>query len=485
MNENLFEIRNKIINNILAISALFIIPAIPIFIHVVHLNGFHFVYIVTCLFFLINLSLAAFRKHLPFKFKIHVISIGYFFMGLAVFYHASFSGVFYFCFIPILLNGILIGKKSALIYLIFVAIGYCIIAYGFSSGVFTPHFNHENEFTDLYSWIHFSLGTLLVLIIIHYSTTLLFNHLSLIIDSKNQLTKKLEEHQAELENQVRERTDEIATAYKKLKIINNELHSKNRRIAEQNEELNNTLKKLKEAQSSLVQQEKMASLGILTAGIAHEMNNPINFILGAYEGLKNRLAESNDNDLRDKHVSTLLDSLKTGANRATYLIKSLNQFNRSTENNNEHCHLHRIIDNCLIIIQNQLKHRIKVVKNYYPGDLVAIGNVGNLHQAFINILTNASQAIKEQGTITILTKLEDNNIIVRISDTGIGISAENMPYITDPFYSTKPPGEGTGLGLSITYNIIKEQNGRMTFTSEEGQGTNVEVILPNKSGYLG
>ncbi len=406
-------------------------------------------------------------------------------MGLAIFYHASFSGVFYFCFAPILLNGILVGKKPALIYLIFVAIGYCFVAIGFSKGLFNSHFVQNSEFTNPYSWINFSLGTLLILIIIQYSTSVLYKHLSFIIDTKNQLTIKLEENQTELENQVIERTDEIVTAYKQLKKINYELQLKNRKIAEQNDELNKTLSQLKETQSSLVQKEKMASLGVLTAGIAHEINNPINFILGAYEGLKNHLTEPKYNYYQNKHVEELLGSLKTGADRATNLVKSLNQFNRSTENNNENCHLHKILDNCLIMIQNQLKHRINIIKDYYPGDLITIGNVGNLHQVFINILTNAYQAIKDQGVITIKTTLESGKIIVKISDTGMGISEEHLPYITDPFYSTKGPGKGTGLGLSITYNIIKEQKGQLDFISEEGQGAIVEVTLLSKPCFLG
>ncbi len=142
---------------------------------------------------------------------------------------------------------------------------------------------------------------------------------------------------------------------------------------------------------------------------------------------------------------------------------------------NENCDLHAIIDNCLTILNSRIKYGIKLTKEYTTELFVIKGNVGKLHQVFLNILTNAIQAVNENGKIKVKTRKDNKKLLVEIIDSGTGISKENLNRVTDPFFTTKAPGTGTGLGLSISYNIITEHNGKLEFESEPGKGTKVLV----------
>jgi signal transduction histidine kinase/streptogramin lyase len=292
-------------------------------------------------------------------------------------------------------------------------------------------------------------------------------------------TKEIQNQKVEIEQkneELRASEEGLQAANEELTAINEELYYKNEEINQTNAELKATLQHLKDTQSQLLQSEKMASLGVLTSGVAHEINNPLNYIMCAHMGFENYFEENNL--IEDEVISELLDNLKEGVERASAIVQGLNQFSRASDSDTEECHLHSIIDNCLVMLNNKLKHRIEVEKNYYKEDLIIMGNVGKLHQAFINILSNAMQAIPEKGQIIINTKNENNTAIIEISDNGSGISEEDLSKITDPFFTTKDPGEGTGLGLSITYNIIHKHGGKLKFDSTEGKGTTVTVSLP-------
>jgi PAS domain S-box-containing protein len=245
-------------------------------------------------------------------------------------------------------------------------------------------------------------------------------------------------------------------------------------VKERTAELENTLEDLKSTQSHLIQAEKMASLGVLTAGVAHEINNPLNFILGSYSGLLDYFKEQ---EIEDELVDVLLDSLKKGVDRATDIVQSLNQFSRTNSSNNEDCDIHFLLDNCLLILNHQIKKGINVTKNYNVEQPVIKGNVGKLHQVFLNVLTNAIHAVHGSGNISIITNI-GKDLEVTISDNGKGIPAENINKVTDPFFTTKGPGQGTGLGLSITYTIIEEHSGSLEITSEQNFGTMVKITLP-------
>ncbi|WP_321347309.1 ATP-binding protein [uncultured Draconibacterium sp.] len=286
---------------------------------------------------------------------------------------------------------------------------------------------------------------------------------------------ELEKHKKNLEELVQKRTVELETANRELQTSNKALHEKNSIIHEKNTKLETALNELKETQAQLLQSEKMASLGVLTAGVAHEINNPLNYIMGAYEGLKLQEVCAGNRD-----TETLLDAIKTGTIRVSEIVKSLNQFSRNTPSDHEKCDIHEIIDDSLVMLQNRLKDRIEVCKNYANETFITFGNVGNIHQVFLNIFSNAEQAINGKGKITIKTSKTQKLFTIEITDTGKGIAKEELSKITDPFYTTKEPGQGTGLGLSIAYSIIKEHDGRLEFESEVNKGTTVKVIIPQK-----
>ncbi len=246
-------------------------------------------------------------------------------------------------------------------------------------------------------------------------------------------------------------------------------------VAERTKTLENTISELKEAQVQLIQSEKMASLGTLSAGVGHEINNPLNFIKGGINGLKDHLKKNSiQNEVIDKFTNIIL----TGVDRASNIVKSLSHFSRESEAMDEKCDLHGILDNCLVILSNKIKYKAEVEKEYVRKPLVLLGNEGKLHQVFLNILTNAIQAIEKEGLIKIKTSRNEKNLTVDIEDDGIGIDASNMGKIRDPFYTTKAQGEGTGLGLSISYEIIEKHGGTIEIKSEVGKGTRVVVYLP-------
>ncbi len=289
------------------------------------------------------------------------------------------------------------------------------------------------------------------------------------INEKKQTALQLENYKNRLEILVKERTAELEKANKELTAANKELFG-------QRAEIETALNSLQDAQQQLVQAEKMASLGVLASGIAHEINNPLNFIYGGVLGIENYI-----NDNLKEHTETLkplLEGIHVGAKRAADIVASLDHYTRLDNLPRIECDVHSVIDNCLIILKNQLKNRIEIHKDYTAEPCAIICNEGKLHQALLNILLNASQAIGEKGTISISTASENQQFVISIADTGCGISEENLPRITDPFFTTRDPGKGTGLGLSIAYNVVQEHGGTLEFESQPGKGTRVTITLP-------
>ncbi len=271
--------------------------------------------------------------------------------------------------------------------------------------------------------------------------------------SQEELVQMQKEQNAILEKNVKERTQELE---------------------ESNEELNETIKKLQDAQSSLVESKKMASLGLLSAGIGHEINNPLNYIKGGIRELERQLGSKNDDEL----ISKLIGIVNEGADRASAIVKSLSHFSRETTEMDEKCDLNQAINHCLVILETRLKHKVKVNKELTESSTIITGNEGRLHQALMNLLSNAEQAIKDEGTISISTAAENGGVVISIADDGQGIHQEDLAKIMDPFFTTKSPGEGTGLGLSITYKIIEDHGGNISVNSHPGSGTTFKINLP-------
>ncbi|MGV8829515.1 MAG: PAS domain-containing sensor histidine kinase [Breznakibacter sp.] len=290
------------------------------------------------------------------------------------------------------------------------------------------------------------------------------------ITEKKKIEVELEYYSDQLEHLVIERTEELAVSIEELRISNENLNI-------QRAELEQALQELKNTEKQLMLADKMASLGLLAAGIAHEINNPLNFIKGGIYGLETFFHENLPNE-KQEEAFPLIMAIDKGIDRAADIVRSLNRFSRQTENRSESCDLHAIIEDCLILMESQMKNRIQITKQLEAGYHTFIYNEGRINQAILNLLTNAAQAIENQGKINIRTKNQKKLLILSIHDDGCGIEQQHLNRIFDPFFTTKEPGKGTGLGLSITFQIIKEINGTIEYNSEPGKGTKVSVKIP-------
>jgi signal transduction histidine kinase len=301
-------------------------------------------------------------------------------------------------------------------------------------------------------------------------------------EEREQFVHELETSAQDLETKVRKRTRELTTA---------------------NDELTRTLNDLKAAQSQLIHQEKMASLGQLVAGVAHEINNPIGFIYANFPHLEEyvvallgvldefqklpmpksvrqrmdlRLAAADIEFLRDDLLK-IIRSGKNGAARVKEIISSLRSFSRLDEAVLKAAVLEEGLDDTLGLLQHHLRNRIQVVRDYRL-NVPVLCRPGQVNQVFMNIIYNAIQAIDGPGTITVNTRGEESWAIISISDSGRGIAAEIRHRIFDPFFTTKKVGDGTGLGLSISYGIVKNHGGRIDVASEPGRGACFTIYLP-------
>ncbi len=249
---------------------------------------------------------------------------------------------------------------------------------------------------------------------------------------------------------------------------------------------------LKEAQAQLVQSEKMASLGALVAGIAHEINTPIGAVSSmqdtlfrTLDRLRNNIGSKCPEEVRDKvkfdaAFRVVEDShkvIQTGTERVVNIVKRLRSFARLDEAELKTVDIHEGLEDALILAHHELKHTVTVIKNY--GDVPPISCFpSELNQVFLNLLINSKQAIKDEGTITITTFAKDKKIYIIFEDDGIGIPKENLHKIFDPGFTTKGSGIGTGLGLSICYQIIQNHRGEIRVESELGKGTRFTISLP-------
>lgn len=304
---------------------------------------------------------------------------------------------------------------------------------------------------------------------------IIWDGLDLDITKRKNIELEIENHKNHLEELVEERTQELKATNLALSISNEKLHSRNDKIRKQRTVLKKTLKELKKTQAELIQSEKMASVGVLTAGVCHEINNPLNFISGSFIGLQAALHEQNTSKT---DVQSLLNIMKTGIDRATDIVKCMNQFSQSNVILNTKCDVHKIIENCLLMLKSQFNDKIIIEKNYTDLNCLINGNPGKLHQVFMNVLDNAIEAVKDIGTIAINTRVLNNNICIEIKDDGYGICKKDLPKVLDPFYTTKEVGQGAGLGLAIAYTLIKEHNGDIEVLSEKKNWTLIRVTLP-------
>lgn len=272
------------------------------------------------------------------------------------------------------------------------------------------------------------------------------------------------------------------------------------------EEQQSLIKKLQEAHEQLLQSEKMASVGQLAAGIAHEINNPIGFINSNVGTLQNYVEklfsvidefeklikdDSQDSTIAKMNViheeadltflkddiHDLVSESMDGLKRVKDIVQSLKDFSHVGETDWQEADIHHGIDSTLNIVNNEIKYKANVIKDY--GQLPPVKCViSQVNQVIMNLLVNASHAIKENGVIKISTGCEKEGVWIKVLDTGSGIPPENLNRIFEPFFTTKPVGSGTGLGLSLSYGIIKKHGGRIEVNSTVGKGTCFTVHLP-------
>jgi PAS domain S-box-containing protein len=299
------------------------------------------------------------------------------------------------------------------------------------------------------------------------------------ITELKRIQQELLEHKERLEDIVAERTLELKTSNQEIKNKNIELIRANEELSSKQKQLQKALEELKSTQAQLIESEKMASLGLLMAGVAHEINNPLNFIQSGVSALEVSLEE----ELKDhaEEIKPMLKGILKGVERVSAIVSSLRHFSRTDDAFHEECNIHAIIDDCLVMLNNTIKNRVEIYKQYTSDEYNLIGSEGKLHQVMLNILSNAIQSIDLKGKVNITTKVEKTNLIILICDTGRGIPDSNINKIFDPFFTTKAPGEGTGLGLSISRKLIHEHKGDIKFSSELGKGTIAEIKLPLKT----
>jgi signal transduction histidine kinase len=288
-------------------------------------------------------------------------------------------------------------------------------------------------------------------------------------------------------------------------------------IEAKNNKLESTLKALEDTQTQMLQSEKMASIGQLAAGVAHEINNPTGFVssnlktltdyqeeiaelIGKYQGLISQLVSQQQQGAlcqetraaveelkrfeQDIDVGFLMDDItdligdcREGIDRIKKIVIDLKDFAHPGEDKAKLTDINNGIESTLNVVNNEIKYKASVHKNF--GDIPTVRGIPQqLNQVFMNILVNAAQAIEKKGDIHITTRSVAQNVEVSISDTGSGISPDNLTKIFDPFFTTKQVGKGTGLGMNIAYNIIKKHNGTIHVDSELGKGTTFTITLP-------
>lgn len=293
-----------------------------------------------------------------------------------------------------------------------------------------------------------------------------------------------------------------------------QVDERTRELQISNEDLSKALKELRETQTQLVNQEKMASLGQLTAGIAHEINNPINFVTSnvkpvkrdiddIFEILDDFIALNGGSDYDDKieqinqkiedyelsyirnEIFQLLNGIEEGAGRTAEIVRGLKVFSRAEEQDVKSVDLVEGLESTLTLLNNTTKNAVKITRKYESIPRVEC-YPGKMNQVFMNLLSNAVYAVKARhgedngGEIVVRARYIDDNVEFKIEDNGYGIPEEKLSKIFDPFFTTKDPGEGTGLGLSISQSIIAKHKGKLDVWSKRNEGTIFTITVPVK-----
>jgi signal transduction histidine kinase len=298
-------------------------------------------------------------------------------------------------------------------------------------------------------------------------------------DEIGRLTLALEEMRRALRDKLRSTEEVNVDLERAVQMRTADLARKNRELAE-------TLDKLTRAQEQLVRSEKLASIGQLVAGIAHEINNPVNAIVNTVGPLEEAVGslDASDPEVRAEAARDVRDMVRVvqrGAQRTKAIVTALHNYSRTDDESVVQFDVDRSIDDSLELLRHLTKQNVKVVKKY--GEVGRVrGHAGQINQVFMNLLTNAAQAVagRDNAAITIETSASAAGVQVRIGDNGPGIPAEVLPRIWDPFFTTKDVGEGTGLGLSIVHELVERHGGTIAVETKLGEGTTFVVTIPRQ-----
>ncbi len=286
---------------------------------------------------------------------------------------------------------------------------------------------------------------------------------------------ELAQHKESLEEKVQSQTRTLDKALKDINDRHNTLQEKNQVIHQKNLELEKAMQELKEAQVNLMRTEKLSSLGMLTRGLSHEINNPLNYISGGLVGLE-------DQNVGDINPETKLsmESIRIGLNRVSRIIRSLNLMSAPAGPNDDHCDPSKVMDDVLEALSSEFTQKEVKLLNELDCNCYSINaNDAELYQVFYNILKNAYQAVPDQdGEIQIKASQGERGCRFSIIDNGEGIQKVDLPRVTDPFFTTREAGQGEGLGLSIAFTILQKHKAEMIIHSEPNSGTEVIVEIP-------
>ena len=267
------------------------------------------------------------------------------------------------------------------------------------------------------------------------------------------------------------------------------------RLSQLNEDMRSMNAQLQATQHQLMQSEKMASIGQLAAGVAHEINNPVGYVYSNLSTLQGYVGEllaavrhlrgkgdgpepNCDIDFLEEDIPALVSETREGLDRVKKIVQDLKDFSRVDASDDwEHANLVKGLESTLNIVQNEIKYKATVVKELQPlPDVPCLPT--QLNQVFMNLLVNAAQAIADKGTITLRSGCDESKVWIEVGDDGCGMSTAVQSRIFEPFFTTKPVGKGTGLGLSVSYSIVRKHRGTIELDSAPGRGTTFRVVLP-------
>lgn len=328
-----------------------------------------------------------------------------------------------------------------------------------------------------------------------------------LVSQRNQTLK-------ELNNDLMQAQDKLSVANEQLEARVAErtaqLEQSNQALERERKALIKSLSQLQQAQMQLLQSEKMAAIGQLAAGVAHEINNPVGYIssnfgsltryterllelIDAYEQFARdvpsdhhaqaelaRMRKQADIEYLRQDIPDLLSDTAEGIARVTRIVADLKDFSRVDGSDWQIADINKGIESTLNVVANELRHKAKVVKEF--GELPLVSCIpGQINQVVMNLLVNAAQAMLSTGVITIRTRVAEENVEIEVADNGPGIPADLQARIFEPFFTTKPVGKGTGLGLSLSWDIVKRHNGKLEVKSQLGQGASFTITLPLQS----